>query len=222
MDMTEREHLYCTQPPPRGGDQAVMPTPRGRRQTLLAICTRLASSHPCRQGVGLASSTAMSNRIFPSRSSRTDWTGQLRPLRRRQPISACQDGHDGSAASPPVIRVGIPQTFGDDRRAQANEYSTHGPAGRGQSDGRSSGFGRRGRSRSRPRSARQPCGGKALQRLAPAGLSLRRRGTSRTRGLSGPILPLCQAKGRSLHGACPSAAWQAHRGRPDLVHPHVR
>jgi hypothetical protein len=23
--------LYCTQPPPRGGDQAVMPTPRGRR-----------------------------------------------------------------------------------------------------------------------------------------------------------------------------------------------
>ncbi len=24
-------YLYCTQPPPRGGDQAVMPTPRGRR-----------------------------------------------------------------------------------------------------------------------------------------------------------------------------------------------
>jgi hypothetical protein len=25
--------LYCTQPPPRGGDQAFMPTPRGRRCT---------------------------------------------------------------------------------------------------------------------------------------------------------------------------------------------
>ncbi len=24
--------LYCTQPPPHGGDQAVMPTPRGRRR----------------------------------------------------------------------------------------------------------------------------------------------------------------------------------------------
>ncbi len=35
-------HLYCTQPPPRGGDQAVMPTPRGHRSgtTLMASRTR--------------------------------------------------------------------------------------------------------------------------------------------------------------------------------------
>ncbi len=32
-------YLYCTQPPPRGGDQAVMPTPRGRRRSRAIVAT---------------------------------------------------------------------------------------------------------------------------------------------------------------------------------------